>query len=137
MLTIAIVFARRRGRQPPNESRAVSSVPGFVGAASVVRNFRSRLVIFFFATERLYRNMPKYTLLGDFGIQCRPAKFGKFACTSFDHPLMAWRVPNEFASTLEDPDFELTQEILLAMQSFCLLLPTPIPPLPISLHPAL
>ena len=34
-MTIATVFARRRGRQPPNESRAVSSVPGFVGVASV------------------------------------------------------------------------------------------------------
>ena len=39
-----------------------------------------------------------------------PAKSGKFARTFFDHPLMVLGVPNEFASTSEDPDFELTQE---------------------------
>ena len=30
--------------------------------------------IIFFATERLYRSTPKYTLFGDFGGQHRPAK---------------------------------------------------------------
>ena len=43
---------------------------------------------------------------------------------------MAWGVPNEFASNSEDPDFELTQEILLATQSFCLLLAHPHPASP-------
>ena len=42
VMTMVTVCAWRRGRQPPNESRAVSSAPGFVGAASVVCNFRSR-----------------------------------------------------------------------------------------------
>ena len=41
-MTIAIVCARRRGRQLPKESSAVSPVPGFFGVASVVRNLRCR-----------------------------------------------------------------------------------------------
>ena len=35
VMTMITVFARWRGRQPPNESSAVSPVPGFVGVASV------------------------------------------------------------------------------------------------------
>ena len=44
MMMIAVFFARRRGRHPPNKSSAVSSAPGFVGVASVFATlgFRSR-----------------------------------------------------------------------------------------------
>ena len=42
LAVIMVVFARRRGRQAPNESSAVASEPGFVGRASVGYNLRLR-----------------------------------------------------------------------------------------------